>query len=208
MTPISSYYTLGAMCETTALRFDGGQLTTITFRMLFLSAIRVFALPMDESPKFLVSIGRDREAVEVVHRIAKANGTVSTLTVEDLHNAAKPFFRAEGDGEQAVTKFSTWSVMLGKVSQSSLADRQCLHRRELIKNSMSDMDGEHLKGLFATPRLAYSTSLIIFICASATRHPGFRLTQSDPDGALGLACNASLFLLFSAGLMSIRRSPF
>ncbi|KAL8278210.1 hypothetical protein RQP46_009383 [Phenoliferia psychrophenolica] len=110
--------------------------------MLFLSAIRVFVLPMDESPKFLVSIGRDRDAVEVVHRIAKANGTVSTLTVEDLHEAAKPYFREAGDGDQAVTKFSTWG---------------------LVKNSLSDMDGEHLKGLFATPRLAYSTSLIIFI---------------------------------------------
>ena len=56
----------------------------------------------------MISIGRDKEAVEVVHRIAKANGVVSSLTVEDLNEAARPYFRLEGDGDQATTKFSTW----------------------------------------------------------------------------------------------------
>ena len=128
--------------------------------ILLLSAIRYFVLPMDESsvlcfvpscemltldirsPKFLVSIGRDAEAVEVIHRVAKANGVVSTLTVEDLRLAALPFCTSEDDDKQAVTKFSVW---------------------ELIKTSMSDLDGEHMKGLFATPRLAYSSSLIFLI---------------------------------------------
>lgn len=111
--------------------------------MLFLSAVRAFLLPMDESPKFLVSIGRDKEAVEVIHNLARVNGVTSTLTVEDLRLAAEPFFVKEGDGDQVTTKFSTW---------------------ELVKHSFDDMSGEHIKGLFATNRLAYSTSLIIFIC--------------------------------------------
>lgn len=111
--------------------------------MLFLALLRVFILPMDESPKFLISIGRDAEAVAVIHNIARINGTTSTLTVDDLRVAAEPYFKLAGDGDQVTTKFSTW---------------------ELIKHSMDDMSGEHIKGLFATPRLAYSTSLIIFIC--------------------------------------------
>lgn len=98
---------------------------------------------MDESPKFLVSIGRDADAVQVVHNIARVNGLTSSLTVEHLHDAAVPYFRKEGDGAQATTKFSVV---------------------ELIKLSFKDVSGEHVKGLFKTPRLAYSTSLIIFIC--------------------------------------------
>lgn len=114
---------------------------------------------MDESPKFLVSIGQDAQAVRVIHRIAKRNGVTSTLTVKDLHLAAAPYLEAdpaakadtsrpqaseEGQEEttEMITAFSTW---------------------ELVKNSFSDINGEHTKGLFATPQLAYSTSLIIFI---------------------------------------------
>ncbi|KAF8311953.1 MFS general substrate transporter [Clavulina sp. PMI_390] len=124
-----AYYTLGAL-------------------MIFLWFIRFFIFPMDESPKFLVSIGKDAAAVAVVHRVAKRNGVTSTLTVHDLHAAAAPYLEGRADGtvvteeEEMMTKFSTW---------------------ELVKNSFSEINGEHTKGLFATPRLAYSTSLIIFI---------------------------------------------
>lgn len=93
--------------------------------------------------QFLVSIGRDADAVAVVHRIAKVNGLTSSLTVEALHQAAVPYFKNKHDGAQVTTKFSTL---------------------ELLKLSFKDMSGAHFKGLFATPRLAYSTSLIVVIC--------------------------------------------
>ena len=60
-----SMYTLGAM-------------------MLFLWGLRFFILPMQESPKFLVSIGQDEEAVRVIHEVARKNGRTSSLTVERL----------------------------------------------------------------------------------------------------------------------------
>lgn len=140
--------------------------------MIFLWFIRFFIFPMDESPKFLCSIGQDAKAVQVIHRIAARNGRTSTLTVQQLHNAALPYLeeseRNRGDGEvDTAIKFSTW---------------------QLVKESFSHIDGEHTKGLFATPRLAYSTSLIIFIY-----------------GALGLAYPLfkyvpALFLLPSVGV--------
>lgn len=108
--------------------------------MLFLAVLRMFILPMDESPKFLMSIGKDEEAVKVVHHIAKINGVTSSLTVERLRQAAAPW--AGENPAAAVTKFSTM---------------------ELIKNSMSDLRGEHIRALFSTRRLAFSTSLIILI---------------------------------------------
>lgn len=116
-----TYFTLGAL-------------------MLFLALIRVVILPMQESPKFLMSIGKDEEAVAVVQKIAKMNGRTTTLTVERLRQAAAPW--ADGSPDAATTKFS---VM------------------ERIKHSMSDLRGEHIRAIFSTRRLAFSSSLIILI---------------------------------------------
>ncbi|KAJ7240861.1 MFS general substrate transporter [Mycena haematopus] len=143
-----SYYTLGAM-------------------MVFLGILRIFVFPMDESPKFLVGIGRDQDAVDVIHRIAKKNGTTSKLTLQDLHRAASPYLDPDhSETNLAVTHFTTWG---------------------LIRNSFDDLSGENVKGLFATPRLAYSSSLIIFIY-----------------GALGLAY--PLFNAFLGSYLSSRES--
>ncbi|KAJ7489155.1 MFS general substrate transporter [Mycena latifolia] len=144
-----SYYTMGAM-------------------MLFLAILRVFVFPMDESPKFLVSIGRDQDAVDVIHRIAKKNKTTTKLTVQDLYDAATPYLDPQdvARGLLPVTRFSTWG---------------------LIRNSLNDVSGENIKGLFCTPRLAYSSSLIIFIY-----------------GALGLAY--PLFNAFLGSYLSARET--
>ena len=110
-------------------------------QMLFLWSIRFFICPVYESPKFLVSVGQDEEAVKVIHMIAKRNGTQSSLTLEDLHDAAAKYCN-----ETAVqTTFTTW---------------------ELVKNSFKHLEGKHIKGLFATRKLAWSTSLIIFCYGS------------------------------------------
>ncbi|KAJ6618206.1 major facilitator superfamily domain-containing protein [Mycena sp. CBHHK59/15] len=155
-----SYYTMGAM-------------------MLFLAIIRVFLLPMDESPKFLISIGRDQEAVDVVHRIAKKNKKVSTLTVQDLYDAAGPYIDPESS-DVPVTRFSTWG---------------------LIRNSLDDLSGENVKGLFCTPRLAYSSSLIIFIYgALGLAYPLFNAflgsylaTRETSTGATGIDATYSAY---------------
>jgi len=102
--------------------------------------------PVYESPKFLSSIGRDEEAVEVIHKVAKRNGKTSTLTVEDLKLAAAPYLDVdEASIITAQTKLSTF---------------------ELIKHSFDDVSGENLKSLFSTKRLAWSTSLVVFCYAA------------------------------------------
>jgi MFS family permease len=107
--------------------------------MLFLWAIRFFVFKLHESPKFLMGRGRDEEAVENVHRIAAYNGKTSDLTVEDLQKAA--YAAGEGkDGKQFDT--SGKAAVLRTVERFSL---------------------DHVKALFATPRLAYSSTLIIIL---------------------------------------------
>ncbi len=52
-------------------------------------ALRFFCFDLLESPRFLMSVGKDAEAVSIIHKIAKYNGTTTTLTVEHLTEAAE-----------------------------------------------------------------------------------------------------------------------
>ena len=80
----------------------------------------------------------------MIHKIAKRNKTASTLTVENLREAAAPFLSDEPD-VSFTTKFSTW---------------------ELVKHSFDNLSSDHITALFSTRRLAWSTSLVIFCYAS------------------------------------------
>lgn len=127
-------------------------LFTLGGMTIILWAIRLFVFPLYESPRFLVGIGRDAEAVEVVHRIAAYNGCTSNLSLLDLQAAAMAVGGQKSEGE---TKL-------------------------LSRSSVFTMD--HIKGLFATPKLASSTSLLIFLWGKEVRSGGARqiLTLLDP----------------------------
>lgn len=53
--------------------------------LLFL--FRFIIYPIPESPKFLISNGRDEECLRVLHFIAKENGRECRLTLKDLKEA-------------------------------------------------------------------------------------------------------------------------
>jgi MFS family permease len=126
-----TYFTLGAM-------------------MIFLWVLRFFVMPVYESPKFLASIGRDADAVDVIHKIGKRNGVEVSLTVDDLRCAAAPYLDENKETDTASngaaeTKFSSW---------------------ELFKHSFDNLSWSHLTALFATKRLTLSTLLVTFCYAS------------------------------------------
>ncbi|KAI0742549.1 MFS general substrate transporter [Daedaleopsis nitida] len=106
---------------------------------LFLWGIRFFVFPLEESPRFLVGRGRDAEAVAVIQRIAAFNGRVSSLTVQELQSAGEamrsPDVHADTDAS---------------------GERK---RKMLSESSVFTM--QHIKALFETPKLAWSTSLLI-----------------------------------------------
>ncbi|PCH42927.1 MFS general substrate transporter [Wolfiporia cocos MD-104 SS10] len=105
---------------------------------LLLWAIRFFAFHLEESPRFLVGRGRDAEAVAVVQRIAAFNGCTLDLTVEHLTEA----------GERAVEKERARGVAAHKVG---------------LLSEGSVWQARHVKSLFRTAKLAWSTSLLIAI---------------------------------------------
>ncbi|SPQ17931.1 dd240813-eb38-4042-aaf6-cc0899c88052 [Thermothielavioides terrestris] len=88
-----------------------------------------------ESPKYLMGKGRDEDAVRIVHEVAKRNGKTTTLTVADL-KACEPE---------------------GYVHESNVADA--------VKRKLQDVRLDRVRALFATRKLALSTSLIMVVWA-------------------------------------------
>lgn len=100
--------------------------------------LRFVVFTLYESPKYLMGKGRDADAVATIHKVAQKNGKTSPLTLADLeiHNVGG------GNGEQQGT------------------DAAAALRRKLEK-----VNAEHVRALFRTRKLAYSTSLIMAIWA-------------------------------------------
>lgn len=109
---------------------------TMGLLMLVLWAIRFFVFKLHESPKYLMGRGRDAEAVEVMRKVAEINGTTTSLTVEDLTR----FDSAEG----------------AKVDTTAEA---------ALKRNLEKFRFDHVRALFRTRKMAWSTSLVIIIWA-------------------------------------------
>lgn len=109
--------------------------------MLVLFFLRFAAFHLYESPKYLIGRGRDAEAVEVVHKVAAYNGKTSSLTLQMLHDVE----RAVADEEKGE-----------KTAMDTSA-------RAAIARKLRGFSGDHVKTLFATRKLAYSTSLLIIL---------------------------------------------
>ncbi|OJJ54785.1 hypothetical protein ASPSYDRAFT_210462 [Aspergillus sydowii CBS 593.65] len=107
-------------------------LGAITFAMFL---CRFFLFTFYESPKFLVSRGRQDEAVAAVQGIARKNKTTTWLTVDLLNE-------------------------LGGIAEEREAEK--LSVAEIIKRSLSRFSVQQIAPLFATKRLGLSTVLIWF----------------------------------------------
>lgn len=100
---------------------------------LVLWALRFFVFTLEESPRYLVGRGRDADAVAVIHRLAEYNGTTCSLTVEQL----------EAAGESVKVKNN--------------------EPKATVLSRTSNYTMDHIKALFETKKLAWSTSLLISI---------------------------------------------
>ncbi|KAJ7026293.1 MFS general substrate transporter [Mycena alexandri] len=64
-------------------------LFTLGALTLILASIRFFVFRLLESPRYLVGIGEDQRAVDVIHQIASYNSTTTSLSLEDLTGVEK-----------------------------------------------------------------------------------------------------------------------
>ena len=112
--------------------------------MIILWTIRLFAFDLYESPKYLMGRGRDAEAIEVLNKVAAFNGSTNFLTLEQLQRVGV-VAATEGEAEKG-----------GGVDGSVAA---------AIRRNLEHLKGEHVRSLFATKKLAWSTSLLIVLWA-------------------------------------------
>lgn len=108
---------------------------------LFLWGLRFFLFSLLESPRYLIGLGKDAEAVAVIHKMADFNATTCCLTVDQLIDAGR---NADGAGRGA--NFG---------------------HKVLSKSSVYNLS--HIKALFATPKMAWSTSLLIALWGESVR---------------------------------------
>lgn len=107
---------------------------------LFFTVIRVFLFKMPETPSYLLSKGRDGDAVEAVNHVARQNKKPQPLTVEML---------------QAIDE----QLGIGMAHTRAVG----LSNREIARESLKDLNGAHYKALFATKRLGLHTAMIWLI---------------------------------------------
>jgi hypothetical protein len=110
--------------------------------MLLLFVLRFFVFHLYESPKYLMGRGRDADAVAVVHKVAAYNGRTSSLTVEMLAEAERAALAA---GEKGAPREMDTSA------------------RGAVVRKLRAFNGDHVRSLFATRKLAYSTTLLIIL---------------------------------------------
>lgn len=105
---------------------------------LIMFFLRFVCFSIYESPKFLMGKGDDAGAVAIVHEVARRNGKTSALTLEDLQAC------------NALT--STPEIFVPATQQIGAS--------AAIKRNLQKLDASHVKALFATKKLAYSTCLM------------------------------------------------
>ncbi|EQL30878.1 hypothetical protein, variant 2 [Blastomyces dermatitidis ATCC 26199] len=109
-------------------------LGALTFVMFL---CRFFLFHLYESPKFLLSRGRQEEAVATVHAIAYKNGAKTWLTNEILNE-------------------------IGGHPEQISPDQQKLSNSEIVRRQLSKFSAQRIAPLFATKRMGFTTVLLWF----------------------------------------------
>ncbi|PGH00727.1 hypothetical protein GX51_05608 [Blastomyces parvus] len=109
-------------------------LGALTFVMFL---CRFFLFHLYESPKFLLSRGRQEEAVATVHAIAYKNGAKTWLTNDILNE-------------------------IGGHPAEVAPDQQKLSNAEIVRRQLSKFSAQQIAPLFATKRMGFTTVLLWF----------------------------------------------
>ncbi|KAJ5583939.1 hypothetical protein N7450_006603 [Penicillium hetheringtonii] len=100
--------------------------------------IRIFVFKLPETPRYLLSQGRDQETVEAVNYVARQNGKSEPLTIGMLREI---------------------DARLGIASQNT-GQAEKLSTKQIIAENMQAFKGEHYRALFATRKLSRQTIII------------------------------------------------
>ncbi|KAK6540550.1 hypothetical protein TWF694_009341 [Orbilia ellipsospora] len=127
---------------------------TIATFTLTLWMIRFFFFKLHESPKYLLAQGRDADAIDVIDAIAKQNGKENKLSVHRL---------AEIETKVRLAKGLPPKIEIGE--EKSAPDRKgaLAETAEMFFKSCSVLSAKQIRSLFATKKLAFSTSMVMLL---------------------------------------------
>lgn len=105
---------------------------------LVFTLVRSFVFKMPETPRYLLSQGRDQDAVNAINHVARHNGKPDILTLEMLREIDAQLGIIV-NGEETPTKMSV---------------------KEIVSENMDAFRGEHYRALFATRKLGRQTLIL------------------------------------------------
>lgn len=118
-------------------------LITLGALSLAFTVIRIFIFKLPETPRYLLSKGKDQAAVDSVNYVARQNGKPEPLTIG---------------------MFQEIDARLGITNESNTAAQgPGLTTKEIIKENMKDFRSTHYQALFATRKLGIHTGIIWLI---------------------------------------------
>lgn len=152
--PLISHFSCPSGLPVEQCRFEdnlGWRYTFWTFGGLTLVMFLLrFSFQIYETPKYLLGKGLDQQAVEVIQKIAARNKTTTWLTI---------------------SHFEAIDAELGISSGQENEAPNTIHKN-IVKRNLQKFKPERLRSLFSTPRLALSTSLMIFLwCSIGMAYP-------------------------------------
>lgn len=110
-------------------------LITVGGLTLIMFLLRFVAFTIYESPKYLMGKAQDEEAVRIVHEVARRNGKTTTFALQDLKACETEGYVAKADAAVA------------------------------IKRKLQKLNASHVRALFSTKKMAFSTGGIMVIWA-------------------------------------------
>ncbi|RSM02943.1 hypothetical protein CDV31_010684 [Fusarium ambrosium] len=125
-----------------------GGLTMVLFLMRLL--FRVY-----ETPKYLLGKGLDQQAVDVVQKVAARNKTTTWLTISHFEAI---------DAELNSNNINNTTTVEDQAPNAN--------HRNIIKRNIEKFRPDKIRSLFATPQIAISTSLMLFLwCSIGMAYP-------------------------------------
>lgn len=125
---------------------------TLGATAIMFAVIRIFVFKIPESPRYLLSKGRDAEAVEAVNYIARFNGKPETLTLSMLKAI-----------DDAITSSSADRVVTEPSLDETEKNTGRLTYKEIIKEGSKNYTAQNYRKLFAGRKMAqhsFTTFLI------------------------------------------------
>ncbi|KAK6524366.1 hypothetical protein TWF281_011274 [Arthrobotrys megalospora] len=127
---------------------------TIATFTLTVWMIRFFFFKLHESPKYLLAQGRDAEAVAVIDAIAKQNGKENILSVHQL---------AELEAEVRMVRGLPPKIEIGEEKSAPERKGALAETADMFWKSCSVLSGKQIRSLFATRKLAFSTTMVMLL---------------------------------------------